>query len=110
MTRGASAEQTIGDWTLVYEGYKPRRERLHEALCRLRYRRQLLEVEADHEVLRISSGAFTTTPITLAYRGHYRDVAPGDTYEFRLTKPQERDRDENRAGRSSARAATDSKE
>ena len=63
---------------------------------RLRYRRQVLEVEADHELLRVSSGAFTTAPITLAYRGHYRDVAPGDTYEFRLTKPEERDRDENR--------------
>ena len=70
-------------------------EGLHGVKVRLRYRRQLLEVEADHEVLRISSGAFTTAPITLAYRGHYRDVAPGDSYEFRLIKPEERTRDEN---------------
>ncbi len=62
----------------------------------VRYRRQVLEVEVTHEVLRISSRSFTVAPITIAYRGHFRDVAPGDTYEFRLLTPQERNRDENR--------------
>jgi alpha,alpha-trehalase len=62
----------------------------------LRYRRQILEVEVTHEVLRIRSRSFTVAPITIAYRGHFRDVAPGDTYEFRLLQPQERNRDENR--------------
>ena len=67
----------------------------------LRYRRQLLDVEIDHDLLRISSRSFTSSPIKVGYRGHYRDVAPGDTCEFRLLKPQERDRDENRADRTS---------
>ena len=62
---------------------------------RLRYRRQILDVEVDHDVLRISSRPFTANPITVAYRGHFRDVAPGDSYEFRLLKPEERNRDEN---------------
>jgi alpha,alpha-trehalase len=35
-------------------------------------------------------------PIKVAYRGHYRDLTPGETCLFRLIKPEERDRDENR--------------
>ncbi len=64
---------------------------------RLRYRRQILDVEATHDRLRVTSRAFAANLVTLAYRGHFRDVAPGDTYEFRLLKPEERERDENRA-------------
>jgi len=64
--------------------------------ARLRYRRQTLDIEANHDALRISSRPQPAAPITIAYRGHFRDVTPGDTYEFRLLKPEERDRDENR--------------
>ena len=60
---------------------------------RLRYRRQVLDVDVDHDMLRITSGASTTAPITIAYRGHYREVAPGASYEFHLLKPEARDRD-----------------
>ena len=67
--------------------------------AKLRYRRQVLDIEATHECLRISSRSFTTSPITVAYRGHFRDLAPGDAYEFRLLKPEEKDRDENRRAR-----------
>jgi alpha,alpha-trehalase len=63
---------------------------------RLRYRRQILDVEVDHDQLTVNSRPFTANPITIAYRGHFRDVAPGDTYRFRLLKPDERHRDENR--------------
>jgi len=63
---------------------------------RLRYRRHTLDVEVDHTALRISSRAQTAAPITIGYRGRFRDVTPGDTYEFRLLTPEERDRDENR--------------
>jgi Glycosyl hydrolase family 65, C-terminal domain len=64
---------------------------------RIRYRRQVLEIAVDRDLLRIRSRPFTAGPITVAYRGHFRDVAPGDSYEFRLLKPEDRDRDENRA-------------
>jgi trehalose/maltose hydrolase-like predicted phosphorylase len=64
---------------------------------RLRYRRQILDIEAGHDVLKICSRAIAANPITVAYRGRFRDVAPGDSYKFRLLKPEERDRDENRA-------------
>jgi alpha,alpha-trehalase len=76
---------------------------LRQVRARLHYRRQLLDVHANHDVLRIRSRSFTTTPITIAYRGRYRDVAPGESCEFRLLKPEERDRDENRDKRSMRR-------
>jgi len=71
---------------------------LHCVKVRLHYRNQTLEVEANHEQLEIRSGAYTTRSIAVAYRGHYRDLAPGDHCCFRLLKPEERVRDENRAG------------
>jgi alpha,alpha-trehalase len=71
---------------------------LHCIKVRLHYRNQTLEVEADHDRLEIRSGVYTTRSITVAYRGHYRDLAPGDCCRFRLLKPEERMRDENRLG------------
>ncbi|MDP3082084.1 MAG: glycosyl hydrolase family 65 protein [Rubrivivax sp.] len=62
---------------------------------RLRYRRQVLDIEVDHQVLSITSAASLSLPITIAYRGHYRELAPGNRFEFRLLKPEDRDRDEN---------------
>jgi alpha,alpha-trehalase len=73
---------------------------LRRIKVRLHYRNQILEIDVDHDVLRIRSGSLTTTPITIAYRGHYRDLAPGDDCRFRLLKPEQRDRDENRGRRS----------
>jgi len=65
-------------------------EGLDSLQVQLRYRRQKLQVEVDHERLRVSSCQFTAPPITIAYRGHFRDVTPGDTYEFRLIKRLDR--------------------
>jgi trehalose/maltose hydrolase-like predicted phosphorylase len=77
---------------------------------RLRYRRQILDVDASHDMLKITSRPFPANPITVAYRGRYRDVAPGDTYEFRLFRPEERDRDENRARQTPPCAESKAKE
>jgi len=71
-------------------------EELGKLTIQVRYRRQVLVVDCDRDVLRVSSRSFTAAPITIAYRGHYRTVATGDTYQFRLLKPEERNRDENR--------------
>ena len=59
----------------------------------LRYRRQLLDVEVTRDRLRITSRPFAAWPITVAYRGHFRELAPGERCEFRLLTPQERDRE-----------------
>lgn len=72
---------------------------------RLRYRRQILDVEVDHELLRIRSLPFAANSITVAYRGHFRDVASGETYEFQLLKPEDLDRDENRTRYAASRRA-----
>jgi hypothetical protein len=71
-------------------------DNLHHIKVQLRYRRQVLDIEVDHDALRIGSRSFTSTPIEVAYRGHYRDLAPGEVCQFRLLKPEDRDRDENR--------------
>ncbi|WP_367198465.1 glycoside hydrolase family 65 protein [Amorphus sp. 3PC139-8] len=76
---------------------------LRQIKVRLRYRRQVLDIEVDHDTLRIGSRSFTSAPIKVAYRGHYRDLAPGEDCQFRLIRPEERDRDENRT-MSAARA------
>jgi alpha,alpha-trehalase len=74
--------------------------------ARLRYHRQTLDIEATHDELRIGSRPQLAAPITIGYRGRFREVAPGDTYAFRLLRPQDRDRDETRrAGVSSSGAA-----
>ena len=80
-----------------YTGMEPRGHVLHfnpslpeeiERLSlRIRYRRQTLDVEVDREVLRITSRQFTAAPITVAYRGEFREMSPGDSYSFRLIHP-----------------------
>jgi len=35
----------------------------------------------------VSSRPFTAAPVTIAYRGHFRDISPGQTHTFRLVKP-----------------------
>jgi alpha,alpha-trehalase len=60
---------------------------------RFRYRRQLLDVEITQQTLSIASRSFTGLPIAIAYRGHYRDLAPGERYQFTLIPSQERERE-----------------
>jgi len=62
---------------------------------RIRYRRQVLDADVDHDCLRIESLSLTCSPVRVAYRGHFRELAPGETCQFRLLKPEERNRDEN---------------
>lgn len=58
----------------------------------VRYRGQTLDLEVTHDRLRVSSRPFTAYPITIAYRGHVREISPGQCYEFRLVPRKERDR------------------
>jgi alpha,alpha-trehalase len=44
---------------------------------------------------RVENEDLVNTPNRLAL--HYRDLAPGETCQFRLLNPDDRDRDENRA-------------
>ena len=55
---------------------------------RLRYRRQVLDVQANHDTLRIRSLSFTADAITIAYRNRVRELAPGESCEFRLIRPR----------------------
>jgi alpha,alpha-trehalase len=63
-------------------------EGLERLATEVRYRRQILDLEIDHEMLRVSSRPFTAAPVTIAYRGHFRNISPGQSYEFRLITPR----------------------
>jgi alpha,alpha-trehalase len=58
----------------------------------VRYRGQTLDLEVNHESLSVSSRPFTAYPITIAYRGHVREISPGQRYEFRLVPEKEHER------------------
>jgi alpha,alpha-trehalase len=85
-----------------YTGIEPRANvltfnpRLPDELTGLRttvrYRGQILDVEVTPDRLAVSSRPFTAYPITIAYRGHVREVIPGQRYEFRLIPARESER------------------
>jgi alpha,alpha-trehalase len=80
-----------------YTGIETRANALHIDPClpdeldrmktQVRYRQQILDIEIDHQTLRVSSHPFTALPVTIAYRGHVRDISPGQAYTFRLVSP-----------------------
>jgi len=80
-----------------YTGIETRANALHIDPClpdeldrlstRVRYRQQILHIEIDHERLRVSSQPVTAAPVTIAYRGHVRDIGPGQSHTFLLVKP-----------------------
>jgi alpha,alpha-trehalase len=57
----------------------------------VRYRGQTLDLEATHDRLSVSSAPFSAHPITIAYRGHVREISPGQRYEFRIVRREERE-------------------
>ena len=59
---------------------------------RLGYRGQTLDLKVTHDKLCVSSRPFTVYPIAIAYRGHVREISPGQRHEFRLIAGKERDR------------------
>ncbi|HKK50195.1 MAG TPA: glycosyl hydrolase family 65 protein, partial [Myxococcota bacterium] len=83
-----------------YTGLESRGNVLHFNPClpsdlervrfQVRYRHQVLDVDVSRSLLTISSRPFAALPITVAYRGHFRDLSPGDRCCFRLLKPEER--------------------
>ncbi len=56
----------------------------------IRYRRHRLEVEANHEALNVRSEPVTAAPVTIAYRGSLRRLAPGSETRFRLVSHEAR--------------------
>lgn len=65
----------------------------------VRYRGQTLDLEATHDRLCVSSAPFTAHPITISYRGHVREISPGQRYEFRIVRRKERERPAKRRDR-----------
>ncbi|MEZ4599530.1 MAG: glycosyl hydrolase family 65 protein [Syntrophotaleaceae bacterium] len=58
--------------------------------ARIRYRHQELELYIDQDILRVSSRTqLAAFPITIAYRGQFREVSPGSSFEFHLVPTEE---------------------
>ena len=62
-------------------------EEIERLTTHIRYRRQILDLDINHERARMSSRAFTSTPITIAYRGEVREISPGQELSFHLVPP-----------------------
>ncbi|MGM0585967.1 MAG: glycosyl hydrolase family 65 protein, partial [Pseudomonadota bacterium] len=67
--------------------------------ARMVYRGQELDLTATQDRLRVESRPLTADPIMIAYRGRFRSLSPGNVREFRLIRPEERDRAETDACR-----------
>jgi alpha,alpha-trehalase len=65
-------------------------EPLRRVELELRYRGHELRVTVTHDLLRVASEPVTAEPITLAYRGHFRDLSPGQTWTVPLLRPEEK--------------------
>ncbi|MFW6094158.1 MAG: glycoside hydrolase family 65 protein, partial [Pseudomonadota bacterium] len=88
---------TVDIMQRCYTGIETRENALHldpslpdELEClrtEVRYRGQVLDLVIDHETLEVSSRPFTAMPVAVVYRGHLRQISPGQTHRFRLVKP-----------------------
>ncbi len=67
-------------------------DELESLQATVRYRRQILDLEITQERLTISSRVMTAYPITIAYRGQFREMSPGQTFTFGLVPEKKRDR------------------
>ncbi len=68
--------------TLTFNPLLP--EELNRLETTLHYRGQTLDIAVTRESLVVSSRPFTALPVTIAYRGHVREIGPGQSYRFRL--------------------------
>jgi alpha,alpha-trehalase len=83
-----------------YTGIEPRAKVLNFNPClpdqldhlrtTLHYRGQTLDVFVNHDVIEISSRSLTAYPVTIAYRGHVREISPGQKVSFHLVAPRQR--------------------
>ncbi|CUH40510.1 putative glycosyl hydrolase/MT2062 [Jannaschia seosinensis] len=74
-------------------------EGLDEVRLRIQFRGQDLEIVTDRNSVEISAQPTAAAPVTVSYRGHYRDLAPGDSTRFHLIERPARQNaqcDENR--------------
>ena len=62
-------------------------EDIERLTTHIRYRRQILDLDINHARARITSRAFTSTPVTIAYRGEVREISPGQEASFHLVPP-----------------------
>ncbi|GGK45662.1 glycoside hydrolase family 65 protein [Salinarimonas ramus] len=90
--------------TLVFDPRLP-----EEVACletTVRFRRQILDVHVTQETLTVSSRSMTALPVSIAYRGHAREISPGQSFTFALVRDDRPD-DRPRAALAARAARTD---
>jgi alpha,alpha-trehalase len=76
--------------TLVFNPHLPSEvERLETTI---RYRRQVLDVDVDHDALTITSRPTTAAPVVVGYRTSARALSPGQRIIFKLVPEHKLDR------------------
>ncbi|MGJ3262577.1 MAG: glycoside hydrolase family 65 protein [Salinarimonas sp.] len=70
----------------------------------VRYRRQVLDIEVDQERLTVASRVMTAPPVVIAYRGHAREISPGQSFTFELVREVKPDRPERESEQKRTRA------
>ncbi|MGP9820267.1 glycoside hydrolase family 65 protein [Salinarimonas sp. NSM] len=64
--------------------------RLPEEVTRLettvRFRRQILDLAITQDTLTVSSRTMSAPPVSIAYRGHAREISPGQSFTFGLVR------------------------
>lgn len=81
----------VGTGALLFNPRLPQEVECLEAT--LHYRGQVLDVTITQTKLRISSRIMTAHPIMVAYRGHSRELSPGQTFTFDLVPEAKPDRE-----------------
>jgi len=84
--RGYTGIETRGK-VLHFNPFLPMQ--LHRLVTRVCFRRQVLDIEVTHDRLTVARRNDGTLPITIAYRGSYRELYPGGSTEFRLVSWKE---------------------
>ena len=65
-------------------------EGLNEVRLRIHFRGHDLQIVADGDSVEIASQPTAAAPVTVGYRGHYRDLVPGASTRFQLIKRKAR--------------------
>jgi len=78
--------------TLVFNPHLP--SEVERLATTIRYRRQVLDVEVDHDALTITSRPTTAGPVVVGYRTSARALSPGQRVTFHLVPEHKLDRAE----------------
>jgi len=82
----------VGSGVLMFNPRLP--DEVRSLKATIRYRHQVLDVTVTQDCLTVESHVMTAQPVTIAYRGHSREISPGQCFTFPLVREHKPDRAE----------------